>query len=150
MIYLKSWYTMRCIIWPWTSLHEVSITIATYDFYESHPKGLSPMLLAIWLVPCHKVPSSNSLELGTLVCINAFTRDAIHQCGEASLGFPCDVFLWKKWSLWKFYLCCEYGSLKSFKNNGFFHEEMRISMWSKFVVMRSHYQRVAALFSVSG
>jgi hypothetical protein len=34
--------------------------------------------------------------LGALVYANGFTMDAIHKCGEASLGFPCEVFLRKK------------------------------------------------------
>jgi hypothetical protein len=46
------------------------------------------MLLGIWLVPCQQVP-----RLGALVYVDWFTRDAIHKCGDASLGFLCEVFL---------------------------------------------------------
>lgn len=33
---------------------------------------------------------------GTLIYADLFTRDAIHKCGEASLGFPTRFFLRKK------------------------------------------------------
>jgi hypothetical protein len=35
-------------------------------------------------------------RLGALGYANKFTIDTIHKCGEASLGFPCEVFLRKK------------------------------------------------------
>ena len=36
-----------------------------------------------------------SSRQGTLVYANQFTRDAIHECGEAILGFRHEVFLGK-------------------------------------------------------
>jgi hypothetical protein len=54
------------------------------------------MLLGIWLVLCQWVTSLNPHGLGTLVYANGFTRDSIHECEEASLVFPCKVFLGNK------------------------------------------------------
>ncbi len=50
------------------------------------------MFLGIWLVQCSQVSSWNPFGLGALIYTNGFTRDAIHECEEASLGFPCEVF----------------------------------------------------------
>ena len=54
------------------------------------------MVLCIWLVPSHQVPSSNPRGLGALIYAKGFTRDAIEKCGKASLGFPHVVLLGKK------------------------------------------------------
>jgi hypothetical protein len=54
------------------------------------------MLLGIWLVLCSEVRNPNPPRLGELVYTNGFTRDAIHECGEASLGFPMMFSLEKK------------------------------------------------------
>lgn len=53
------------------------------------------MLLGIWLALCQQVSGLNSLGLGALVYTNGFIRDAIHKCGESSLGFPVCGFPWK-------------------------------------------------------
>jgi hypothetical protein len=42
------------------------------------------------------VPGLSLPRLGTLVYVDRFTRDAIYECGEASLGLPYEVFLRKK------------------------------------------------------
>jgi hypothetical protein len=42
------------------------------------------------------ITGSNPLGQGTLVYVDSFTRDAIHECEEALLGFPHEVFLGKK------------------------------------------------------
>jgi hypothetical protein len=39
---------------------------------------------------------SNRPRFGTLVYVDDFTRDFTHECGEASLGFPHEVLLEKK------------------------------------------------------
>jgi hypothetical protein len=66
-------------------------------FRNIYSKGLVhpvlPMLFIIWLVPCQRVLDSNPPRSGALIYANEFTRDVIHECGEASLGFPHEVFL---------------------------------------------------------
>jgi len=53
-------------------------------------------------------------RLGIRVYTNGFNRDTIHECEEASLEVPCEVFLGKKAQGVSSTGCWKFGHLASF------------------------------------
>jgi hypothetical protein len=76
-----------------------------YSNFDHMKASIKPMGLAQLVVNnvaghlANSVPAHAWFEspgVGTLVYDNGFNRAAIHKCGEASLGFPREVFLGKR------------------------------------------------------
>ena len=68
------------------------------------------MLLGIFLVPCQQLLGLNPLGLGELINVDRFTRNAIHECGEASHGVSPQGFPSKKIKI-------KHGNMKEKRGN---------------------------------